>query len=106
MKFRTKRDQIFVPEFPNVCMCVCVCMYMYIREALCEEALRVGSAAVLDGTRRRILIVAHRSLCVCVCARARIYVSNSTSIMVVCVGSILIVAFAGVFVYACVCVRR
>ena len=36
----------------------------HIREELCEAALKSDSAAVHDGTRRRILIVAHRCVCV------------------------------------------
>ena len=37
---------------------------MHIREELCEAALKPDSPAVHDGTRRRILIVAHRCVCV------------------------------------------
>ena len=47
--------------------------HTHIREELCEAALKSDSAAVHDGTRRRILIVAHRCACHGVCVDPSIH---------------------------------
>ena len=51
--------------WPHVSFCdIIIYIRTHIREELCEAALKSDSAAVHDGTRRRILIVAHRCVCV------------------------------------------
>ena len=55
----------------------------HIREELCEAALKSDSAAVHDGTRRRILIVAHRCAChgLCVDRSIRLCQVINTSLL-------------------------
>ena len=50
-----------------------IIIYTHIREELCEAALKSDSAAVHDGTRRRILIVAHRCVFHGVCVDRSIH---------------------------------